>query len=172
MKRSLPCIMVLLGLFVLQGVQPARAEDYSGEFQGGWSFAQVNGSVATLDTSPDSPCEVKAYGWKLLSRRHVKSKRDPWYSLGDTWNKWGWKIVVKNTRREPVDIALAVGLYTQEKFLLDSQSRPLLPFSPPEIIQPGETRTLTGVSEYNATAHKGEGSPALFGWAVRPAKRH
>jgi len=164
-KTVLICLSAL-ALFTAS----AKAEDYSGEFRDGWAFAQVNDSLITLDSSPDSPCEVKAYGWKLLSSRHKKYKSDPWYSLGDTYRKWGWKLILRNPGRKLVPVSVAVGLYTRENFLLDSERIPFLGGGAAAVLNPGETRTLTGVSEYNATSHKGEGDPAALGWSIRLAQ--
>ena len=162
-----------MGLCFLLLAIPAQAGHFENNFSAGWIVKEVVQDEPSLTTEEITlPCQVKAFGWKILAKEHRKEKRDPWYSLGDEWHRWGWKFVAHNPTNKEIEVSIAVALWSSQGFNLDKDSSGRFGNSsayagPALAIPPGETLVFQGVSEYNASNHKGEGKPSSVGWRVQ-----
>ncbi|MGH8071040.1 MAG: hypothetical protein ACRERE_38575 [Candidatus Entotheonellia bacterium] len=142
-------------------------EDYRRYFDASWHATIVGEGESTLAAgSPDSACHVKGYGWKLLSTERRKPKDTSWFSLGDVWQKWGWKMVVHNPKNAPVEVEIHLDLKSADGFVLDSRVFGLTPLQPPGWVKPEETEVFQDTSAYNTTQHKGEGEPVRLAWRI------
>lgn len=151
-------IFFILFMFVFL----AWAEDYLKLIGQDWHARVVKGDeVSLLESGANYPCYLKATGWKILSKRREKMG-----IFGDLFIKWGWKAVVHNPGKKPIQFSIKVELISNEALVLDydtlGKDFPGKLFTLNEQIEwihPGKTRVFRGVSQYNASAHKGEGKP-------------
>ena len=69
---------------------------------GDWKFlcAEAMGKE-TLSTDKSSAIQVKAYGWRPLGDFRQKAKDDPWWSRGEKWQKWGWRLIFHHVSDQP-----------------------------------------------------------------------
>jgi hypothetical protein len=155
--------------FLLLFTLSILAEDYLKMIGRDWHPRFVTGKKVSLSMGgADYPCHVKAYGWKIVSKRREKLR-----VFGDLYIKWGWKIVVHNPGKTPINVSIKFELKSDEGFVLDStifgdyqdsSLNSLLYRGSPKWIYPGKTEIFQGVSTYNQSAHKGEGSPSYLHW--------
>ena len=175
MRRKPKLFHLSIVLIVFTFVFLVWSEDYSRYIGQDWHPRFVKGDEISLLTGGDNyPCHVKAYGWKILSKR-----RDKLGVFGDLYIKWGWKIVVHNPEKDPIKIFIRVELKSHEDFVLDTSTVGkdsgsssnvdylLNRYARVEWIQPGRTEVLSGVSQYNASSHKGEGDPSYIDFRVK-----
>jgi len=117
-----PLLNLALLLAVTTCASYALADDYRRPFGDGWHVTRVSISEVTLLSESNYPCQVKAVGWKLLAAEHRKGKDAHWYSIGDRWEKWGFKIVLTNPGDQPVQAWCRVRLRSTDGFVLDSMT--------------------------------------------------
>ena len=141
---------------------PVQAEDYGSYFDSSWRAVTASRlGRETLLSDPNYPCHVKAYGWKLMGTERRRSKDAPWYSLGDVYQKWGYKVVVQpNPTDSNVKVdSLELRLKSDDGFLLDATVYSTA-FRPEAVIRAGKTNVLQGTSSFNLSSRSGEGSPS------------
>jgi hypothetical protein len=114
--------------------------------------------ISLLRGGADYPCYLKAYGWKILSKRREKMG-----IFGDSYIKWGWKAVVHNPGKGAISFSIMIQLKSEEGFVLDvayfGEGFRERPYQKIEWVHAGETELFQGVSEFNSSEHKGEGEP-------------
>jgi len=166
-KANLFLLIILFILFMFALL--AWAENYLKYIGSDWHPRVVKGDeVSILESGANYPCYIKAYGWKILSKRREKMG-----IFGDTVIKWGWKVVVHNPGEKPIQFSIKVELRSDEGFVLDHNtfgkdfSENIFTLNEQiEWINPDKTEIFQGVSQYNASAHKGEGNPNYLHFRV------
>ena len=140
----------------------------SGGIDGGWHGKCVSKDQVTLAQSdPSWPCHVKAYGWKLLDSWREKGSGDPWWSRGRLKQKWGWKMVIRNSGEVPFRFHADVRLVSDDDFILSSDSLGGPESSDPYWLKSGETKLFAGAATYDVQEHRGEGDASHITWNVR-----
>lgn len=115
------------------------ADDYGRFFGPEWHVTSTPDGKQTLLWTADYPCYVKAVGWRLLASERRKGDDSPWYSIGDRWLKWGFKIVVTNAVDKPVQVWVRGQLKSEDGFSLDS-----IRLGEPPLARPGESAPGAG----------------------------
>ena len=141
--------------------------------------AVTEGQTSLASGVNTASCQVKAYGWRTLGQRHVKSRRETWFQRGRAQQEWGWRLLVHNAGSEPRIVNIRVVLMTDEGRRLQISSLlyaipisdkiggpPPEPPPPKNVVEPGETRLFTGRSKYWIDEHLGEGEPDRIEWSV------
>lgn len=170
-------LFVFISIIILL-FQFSFAEDYMKLMGSDWHPQCVTeDSVTLLSSGKDYPCHIKAYGWKILSSKRPRKRGGRLFYKG--FVKWGWKVIVHNPTSNVIQFSIKVQLKSDDGFILDTTSfgseflpEPRSPFGfvderrkqenkikNMKFVHPGNTKVFQGVSEYNATAHKGEGGP-------------
>ena len=151
------------------------AEEYSTYFGGDWTWRQVKPGQKSLTSDPDYPCQVKAFGWRELGTRRKRSPESPWYSFGDIWANWAWKLVVNANAEGRVYARVDVSLLSDDNFVLSESTKgidPVVAFQQRDrlselvILEPNEITALQGTSWFNTAEHEGEGSARGITWRV------
>jgi hypothetical protein len=152
------CTILLLWLNLLASADAATSTHYFGAENQSPSF-----------NAPADRCPVKV-SWQLLATERRHNLRTSWYSFGDLWQKWRWKVVVHNPREKPMALAIELTLKSVEGFTLD---RVLIGGGVSDVFGPLKawipaygTETFQGTSQYNTSAHDGEGKPRKLDWRV------
>jgi hypothetical protein len=106
----------------------------------------------------------------LIATERRQNVHTSWYSFGDIWQKWGWKVVVHNPGDKPMAFSMELTLKSVEGFALD---RVLIGGGVSDVFGPLQawipahgTETFQGTSQYNTSAHKGEDKPHALDWRV------
>ena len=177
--------LVALALILAAGCGPTLAPnaEYASRIGEGWDPVTVGAEQLSLASGADTvDCHVKAYGWKLLDVRRVKTIRDAWFQRGRPQQKWGWKLLVHNGGEEPFVVHIGVDLMTDEDMRVGrsgygSLSRaqaigvnigdpPPAPVAPKNLVKPGETRLFSDTSWYWLDEHSREGRPDRIRWTI------
>jgi hypothetical protein len=179
--------LVLLALTLLVGCGPSVAPnaEYASRIGERWHPVTVGPGQTSLASGAGTvECHVKAYGWKLLDLRRVKTIRDAWFQRGRPQQKWGWKLLVHNAGDGPFIVHIAVDLMTDEDMRVDHSAYGALsrakllgnnfgepppepePGIPKNLVKPGETRLFSGTSWYWLDEHSREGRPDRIRWTI------
>ena len=172
--------LILVALTCGCGTTPGPHGEYVSRIGRQWHPVVATGKQASLASGSDTAnCQVKAYGWRMLSQHRVKSARDPWFQRGRAQQEWGWKLLVHNAGNEPRIVNITVDLMTDEgqrvqrSRLAYMQPISVMPGGPaPEapipknVVEPGETRLFTMTSSYWIDEHEGEGRPDRVQWSI------
>jgi len=178
-------VVLALTLVVACGSTLAPNAEYASRIGERWHPVTVRAEQMSLASGADTvECHVKAYGWKLLDLRRVKTIRDAWFQRGRAQQKWGWKLLVHNAGDDPFIVHIAVDLVTDEDMRLarsahGSLSRAQLlgtnfgdpppepePGIPKNLVKPGETRLFSDTSWYWLDEHSREGRPDRIRWTI------
>lgn len=145
------------GILDLLNARSDEARGYSDWFESGWHYHQVQEGRLSLLERDNYPCHIKAAGWRLLATERRKAETDPWYSLGDVWQKWAWKIVAHNPMNYKVGVQARVYLKTTSGFELGEDTIR-------SYLNKGQTGSWQGTLWYNADEKKDEGKPNSLGY--------
>lgn len=149
-------ILSIIGVPVLS----AQDNDFSRYFDRSWQYIVVGPEQETLASNEQYPCAVKGYGWQLLGTERRRNVDTPWYSLGDTWQKWGWRVIVTSNRDGPVRFSFTPRLISETGYELDSD------YLASKVLRPDRHDAFQGVGEYNASQRSDEGSPGVLTWNI------
>ncbi len=146
-----------------------------------WHPVTVGDGQVSLASGADSVvCQVKAYGWKMLSTSRVKAPRDAWFQRGRLKQKWGWKLLVHNASSETFGVGINVSLMSDHDVRIDRSGfwesarispslggGPIWSDNDPNRVQGGETRLLSGTAWYWVDEHRREGRAHRVEWTIR-----
>jgi len=176
-------VLVLTLVAGCGGPTLAPNAEYASRIGERWHPVTVGAEQASLASGADTVgCHVKAYGWKLLDLRRVKTIRDAWFQRGRPQQKWGWKLLVHNAGDNPLIVHIAVGLMPAEDMSVArsahgslSRAKPIgtnfgdpspEPGIPKNLVKPGETRLFSDTSWYWLDEHSKEGRPDRIRWTI------